>query len=137
MSKQQHSVNSVMLHHLPGIYNTMYIVNMMVFGLVVSQPVFFLMGISSLQKSVRVSANKLVKKNHRRILSNVKILIYLSFAIIISLLLLQDNQAGMALPVTAIIVLLAAADKLLTIWKNHYPASQIAHHLKSTSPCHF
>ena len=69
MEKQYQINNFSVLNQLPKIYNMLHIANLIVFGFVVNQPVFVIMAITSIQKSIPLSPKKFFVNVREKIIS--------------------------------------------------------------------
>lgn len=64
--------NLLMLNHLPTIFNMLHILNMMVYGFVVNQPVFFISALNTLQKTIRIPKNNFVNQLRKQLLFSLR-----------------------------------------------------------------
>lgn len=118
MEKQYRSNGSfLVINHLPRIFNMLQILNMMVYGFVVNQPVYFISAISSLQKSIRLLPYRQLKKRlGKQLLFCLKNIYYFLVTVILQLLLLANSSAINV--IVALLALLSLGTQLLYIYKS-------------------
>ena len=91
MEKQYRSNNNFILaNHLPRIFNMMHILNMMVYGFVASQPAYFVSALSSLQKSIRLSPERQLRK---KVLGRLRSLYYSALTVSVLIGLFINGSA--------------------------------------------
>jgi hypothetical protein len=126
MEQLRSNYNFLMLNHMPRIMNIMQILNMMVYGLANNQPVYFVLAISSLQKSIRFSPKKLVTKWFSTLLRAVLRARYHVILIIVSLLVFLSGWFMITtLFILASLALAILATCLLVAYKTRVPAHRI------------
>ena len=106
-------------NHLPGIYNMMHIINMMVFGFVVSQPMFFVIAISSLSKSVQLFLKNVLAKLSGNVNSRYKFLNFVILSIIVLSFVLLNRSVDNLLLVAALLMVLLIINRLVNIKKHN------------------
>ncbi len=119
-----------MLNHLPRIYSMMQIVSMMVFGFVVSQPMFFVMAVNSFSKSIHLSPKKLLAKLAGKLKFHSKFLNFVILMIVVFLFLLQNRFVENVLLIAALLMVFVVISRLLTVKKTQLPANQMMYHWK-------
>jgi hypothetical protein len=127
MGKNNKIHHIIILHGLPGILNVLHILNLMMYGLVISQPEFFLMGLNSLQKSIPTSPARLLNELWQKISANRKIFNYIIIIITLILFLLVNHSIENIFFVSAILIILVLITRLPAIQKNNLPVHQTFH----------
>lgn len=118
MEKQFRSNSSLLvLNHLPKIFNMMHILNMMVYGFVASQPVFFISAISSLQKTIRIPKIRFGKRLGKPLFLRLRNFYHGVLATSLLLVLFVSRSTVSLLFIVACLAMLGLATQLLIINK--------------------
>lgn len=126
MEKQHQYQNFSMFNHLPKILNMMQIMNMMVYGFVVNQPMYFVMAISNLQKSIRPNPALKLRKRLQRLLNfRFRIAYYVTLTLNAFMVAASHFATANVLFFMASFVSLALVTQLFFIYKNMLPFSKL------------
>ena len=100
----------------------------MVFGIAASQPVYFVMGISNLQKSIHISPpRKLIKKLREKLHFRLGLAYYITLSLIVMVVMITQSSGLNVLLVMASSALLALFTQLFLIYRSFQPASRFIH----------